>query len=171
MKNFNSFLSEQKELLEAGGFASTSGGGKWTSQGQGGMAGLGAQAPEQTMISHNSGMSPLFTDVHFYPGRVYNLGGLISQFAPLSQNMITPQEGVRLKAVFDEMPDGPAKQKLAELIDDTAHMTYSDEQEVSFNKVISELKKQIYSNQAPQVPYKQYTRYGDAFKPTPQRRF
>ena len=156
MKQFNTFLKEQKELLvEKFSSASNAGGSKYSIYG--GVAGLGHSEPEQSIISPQS--SPLSRDIHFYPNTVYQMKSLFNGpkgVANLWTNTITPQESKQLQRVFDRMPDGPQKQKVALMVDDLAKMSFSDDKQDAMDELVAELRKNTFSGTPPTTQYNNY---------------
>jgi hypothetical protein len=164
MKQFNTFLSEQKELLSE---APSKGGGSYFAQK--GFAGLAAGESEKTLV--NTNISPMFRDVHMYPNTAYQMKGLFDGLDGLWTNTITSQESKQLRNVFNKMPDGPHKQKVAMMVDDLAKMSYSKDKQIAMDELVAELRKNTFSNEQPVVAYQQYTPYNNVFKRANQRMF
>lgn len=166
MKQFNTFLSEQKELLMEKG----SKGGKEYNISQGGaVAGLGAGNAKETMFTQDLIGNPLQL-----ANTVYNMKSLFGGpdgVDGLWTNGITPQESKQLQRVFEKMPDGPQKEKVATMVNDLSHMTYSDDKQKAMDELVNELRKNTFSNEQPVVAYQEYTPYNNVFARKNQRMF
>ena len=135
----------------------------------GAMAGLGAGNAKETMFTQDLIGNPLQL-----ANTVYNMKSLFGGpdgVDGLWTNTITHQESKQLQRVFEKMPDGPQKEKVATMINDLSHMGYSDDKQVAMDELVNELRKNTFSSTQPTVPYKAYTPYSNVFTPKNQRMF
>jgi len=159
MKQFNTFLSEQHELIleQAKNQSGFQPGGKTS------FSGIGVGEPHKT-LRHTATMqqSPLFKTM-IVKSTMYNFNQLLNQVPSMWTDMISANEKERLDDVIANMADGPEKDKLMSRMSELVKMGDSTIQRNTARELINDLKKVSFLQQNPQIEYQEYGRYNDAY--------
>ena len=162
MKEYQTFLSEQLELLtEKGSKASSS------LSGQSPMKGLGhaGDAVSMQRMRASSETSPIFKNT-FHNKSWLNFHHLLTSLPRLWQNFITPAEAKNLGSVWENMPPSPRKDEIADAMQDVALLPSGNERTIAFKGVINKFKQQVYDTSVQGTEYKSWGPYTDTYDST-----